>query len=235
MVVNADDAAVMDMVEPGRRVVRFTLGEPEAGEFGLRHHGHETWLACGDDCWLGAAELKIRGAHNLANALAALSMGHGLGLGRRPMLEVVRDFPGLPHRTELVLERSGVRWFNDSKGTNVGATLAAVKGLPGKVVLIAGGDGKGQDFTPLRFGLAHKVRAVVLFGRDAAIIAAAVDGTVPAHRARDMGHAVTLARQLARPGDSVLLSPACASFDMFRNYEERGRVFAATVREQALC
>lgn len=234
MVVNADDAAVMAMVEPDRRVARFTLGEPRAGEFGLRRHGHETWLAHGDDCWIGATELKIRGTHNLANALAALSMGHALGLNRRAMVEVLRGFPGLPHRTELVLERSGIRWFNDSKGTNVGATLAAVTGLPGKVVLIAGGDGKGQDFTPLR-SLACKVRALVLFGRDAAVIATAVKGTVPAYQVGNLGHAVTLAGQLARPGDNVLLSPACASFDMFRNYEERGMAFAATVRGQAVC
>lgn len=235
MVVNADDPAVMAMVKPHRRMVRFTLREPESGEFGLRRHGNETWLAYGNDCWFPATELKTRGTHNLANALASLSMGHALGLQRRPMLNALKDFSGLPHRTQLVLERGGVRWFDDSKGTNVGATVAAIKGLPGNLVLIAGGDGKDQDFAPLGPVLAEKARALVLLGRDACRIAAAITGAVPWYRAQDMRHAVALAAQLARPGDSVLLSPACASFDMFRNYEERGTVFVKSVRDQILC
>ncbi|HYQ90707.1 MAG TPA: cyanophycin synthetase, partial [Candidatus Competibacteraceae bacterium] len=131
----------------------------------------------------------------------------------------------------LVLEYNGVCWYDDSKGTNVGATLAAVKGLPGRLVLIAGGDGKGQDFSPLGAALAPKVHALVLIGRDAPAIAAAA-GRVAVHPAENMAAAVAVAAQLAEPGDSVLLSPACASFDMFRNYEERGQVFAAEVRRQ---
>lgn len=235
MVVNADDPAVMAMIEPHRRVARFTLSEPESGEFGLRRHGNETWLAYGDDCWLAATALKTRGTHNLANALASLSMGHALGLQRRPMLRALGEFSGLPHRTQLVLERGGIRWFNDSKGTNVGATVAAIQGLPGSLVLIAGGDGKGQDFAPLAPVLAQKVRALVLLGRDACRIAAAITEAVPWYRAQDMRHAVALAAQLAHPGDSVLLSPACASFDMFRSYEERGTVFVESVQEQIPC
>jgi UDP-N-acetylmuramoylalanine--D-glutamate ligase len=235
MVVNGDDAAVMAMVKPGRRVVRFTLSDPEPGEFGLRRHGNETWLAYGDDCWFAATALKTRGVHNLANALASLSMCCALGLQRRPMLSALKEFSGLPHRTQLVMERGGIRWFNDSKGTNVGATVAAIKGLPGNLIVIAGGDGKGQDFEPLAPVLAQKARALVLLGRDACRIAAAIAGAVPWYRAQDMRHAVALAAQLARPGDSVLLSPACASFDMFRNYEERGTVFVESVRDQILC
>ena len=235
MVVNADDPAVMAMVEPGRRVVRFTLAEPGAGEFGLRRDGGETWLAHGPDRWIAAAELKISGDHNLANALAALAMGQVLGLRREGMLAALREFVGLAHRTVLVRKRGGVRWFNDSKGTNVGATIAAVRGLPGRVVLIAGGDGKGQDFSPLRAALADKARAAVLIGRAAPLIAAALGDSAPLRSAADMDEAVMLAAQLAEPGDSVLLSPACASFDMFSGYEERGAVFAAAVRRLPEC
>ncbi len=230
MVLNADDPAVAAMAEPGRRTVYFTLAAPGPADFGLRRRDGERWLARGEECWLRAAELKLQGEHNLANALAALALGQALGLEREPMLAALRDFTGLPHRTQLVLERHGVRWYDDSKGTNVGATLAAVQGLPGPLVLIAGGDGKGQDFGPLAAALAPKVRALVLLGRDAPAIAAAVQDRVPTHRADGMAGAVALAARLAEPGDSVLLSPACASFDLFRNYEERGQVFAAEVR-----
>jgi len=235
MVINADDPIVAAMAEPGRPVVRFTLNEPAASEFGLRHRYDETWLAYGDDGWFATTELKIKGSHNLANALAALSLGQALGLERSAMLSALREFPGLPHRTQWVMDHQGVSWVDDSKGTNVGATVAAVQGLPGPLVLIAGGDGKGQDFTPLRMALKHKVRAAVLMGRDGPLIAAVLDGTVPLYKAKDMEQAVTLAADLARPGDRVLLSPACASFDMFSGYEERGAVFAAAVRRWAGC
>lgn len=235
MVVNADDPAVMAMIEPGRQIVRFRLDEPAAGEFGLRHCAGETWLAYGNELWLAIAELRVSGEHNLANALAALAMGQALGLERDGMLAVLRTFTGLAHRTTLVVEHDGVRWFDDSKGTNVGATVAAVRGLPGQVVLIAGGDGKGQDFSPLRAALAEKARGVVLIGRDAPLIAAALGNSVPLDTAADMAQAVVRAAQWARPGDSVLLSPACASFDMFSGYEERGAVFTAAVKRLVAC
>ena len=232
MIINADDAAVSAMVEPGRPLLRFTLAEPEPDEFGLRRRGDETWLACGDDDWLAASRLKISGAHNLANALAALAMGQALGLQRAAMLEALVSFGGLPHRSQLVAEGAGVRWFNDSKATNVGATVAAVRGMPGCLVVIAGGEGKGQDFTPLRAAFQDKVRALILIGRDAPLINAAIAGTTPTYQASDLDQAVQLAARLARAGDNVLLSPACASFDMFNNYEERGAVFAAAARRQ---
>jgi UDP-N-acetylmuramoylalanine--D-glutamate ligase len=235
MVVNADNPAVLAMVEPGREVLRFTLNEPGEGEFGLRREGGETWLARGRERWIAAAELKICGDHNLANALAALAMGHALGWRPEAMSVALRDFAGLAHRTTLVLERDGVRWFDDSKGTNVGATVAAVRGLPGQVVLIAGGDGKGQDFSPLRAALAGKARGVVLIGRDATLIAAALGDSVPVRSVADMEQAVARAARWAEPGDSVLLSPACASFDMYSGFEERGAVFAAAVRRLAEC
>jgi len=235
MVVNADDPVVMAMVEPDRPILRFTLKEPDENTFGLRRLGGETWLAYGREHWMEASELKISGDHNRANALAALAMGHALGLDKKGMLAALREFTGLAHRTTLVREHDGVRWFDDSKGTNVGATVAAVRGLPGQLVLIAGGEGKSQDFTPLRAALTDKARAVVLIGRDAPLIAAALGESVPLHCAADLQQAVARAADLAQPGDCVLLSPACASFDMFRSYEERGTVFSESVKRLALC
>lgn len=234
-VLNADDPAVRAMAEAGRRTLNFTLHAPPAGEFGLIQHGVTPWLAYGDDRWLPVPELKITGLHNVANALAALALGQALNLPRPAMLAALRAFPGLAHRSQLVAEQNGVRWINDSKGTNVGATVAAVQGLTGPLILIAGGVGKGQDFTPLVPALAGKTRALILLGRDAGQIEQAIAGTVPVRRATDMRHAVHIAAVLAQAGDNVLLSPACASLDMFRNYEERGAVFAAAVRECLGC
>jgi UDP-N-acetylmuramoylalanine--D-glutamate ligase len=159
-----------------------------------------------------------------------LALGRSVGLPLQPVLQALRRSTGLPHRCQWVASRDGVEWYNDSKGTNVGATLAALQGMSGSVVLIAGGDGKGQDFTPLRAAVERKARGAVLIGRDAGLIAAALGGVVPIAFARDMREAVAQAAAMARVGDSVLLSPACASFDMYRNYEERGRVFVNAVR-----
>jgi UDP-N-acetylmuramoylalanine--D-glutamate ligase len=181
-----------------------------------------------------AALVQIAGRHNLANALAALALAEACELPLPACLEALRSFPGLEHRSRLVAERRGVRWYDDSKGTNPGATVAALDGLvpPGathRAVLIAGGDGKGADFAPLAPAAARAARAAVLIGRDAPAIAAVLDGLVPLVRASDMAEAVVRAAELALPGDCVLLSPACASFDMFDNYEHRGRVFAEAV------
>lgn len=232
-IINADDPRVTAMQNPYRRALRFTLNTPAKGEFGLRQHGREIYLAYGEDNWLAAESLKIRGKHNLANALAALALGHALDLPETAMIAALCSFPGLPHRTEWVASARGINWFNDSKGTNVGATIAAVQGLPGPLVLIAGGDGKGQDFAPLGAVLADKVRALIVLGRDAPAIAAV--SSVPVHWADDMEQAVILAAEIAHAGDSVLLSPACASFDMFSHYEERGAIFSALARRQASC
>jgi UDP-N-acetylmuramoylalanine--D-glutamate ligase len=233
-VLNADDPLVRAMAPPGRRALRFGLGAPAGEDFGLRECDGALWLARGEECLLPLAELRIPGLHNAANALAALALGTAVGLPMSPMLRALRAFAGLPHRTEWVGERDGVRWYNDSKGTNVGATLAALRGLQGRVVLIAGGEGKGADFRPLRAAVAEKARAVVLIGRDAALLAAALGDVAPVVHAADLDEAVARARELARPGDSVLLSPACASFDMFTGYEHRGRVFTEAVQRIAL-
>jgi len=174
----------------------------------------------------------VSGLHNAANALAALALLRAVDLPYPPLLDALSRFEGLPHRVQKVAEIDGVIFYDDSKGTNVGATVAALNGMRQKVVLIAGGDGKGQDFSPLRQALAQQARALVLIGRDADSIAAAVAGIdVPVLRAGDMEEAVRAGHEQAREGDAVLLSPACASFDMFRNYEHRAQVFVQAVHK----
>jgi UDP-N-acetylmuramoylalanine--D-glutamate ligase len=234
MVLNRDDPWVVGMATAGRPVRGFTLRAPAAGDLGVLEVGGQSWLARGREPLLAESALRIRGRHNTANALASLALGQAVGLGDTGMLETLRRFPGLPHRCQWVAAAAGVDWYNDSKGTNVGATVAAVQGLRprGRVVLIAGGDGKGADFSPLREGLAGLVRAVVLIGRDGPRIARALDGVLPTGFAADLPAAVAECRRLAQPGDAVLLSPACASFDMFRNYEHRGEAFVDAVHAE---
>jgi UDP-N-acetylmuramoylalanine--D-glutamate ligase len=228
-VVNRDEPRAL--AAAGHDNIGFGLDHPSQGHYGLCTRAGEVGLARGSQWLLGEGELRITGRHNLANALAALALGEAVGLDLTPMLDALRGFAGLAHRTQWVAEHRGVRWYNDSKGTNVGATLAALEGLPGPVVLIAGGVGKGADFTVLRAALARKARAVVLMGRDARLIAGQLRGAVPLSFAEDMRAAVAQAAQQARAGDSVLLSPACASFDMYRDYAQRGEAFMGAVRE----
>jgi len=233
MVLNADDTFVTRMRQSGRRTVYFGLERPAgAQDYGLEEINGVTWLVRGRDPLMAASEVPLAGRHNLANTLAAMALAEAAGVASEAACAAVREFKGLKHRTELVAERGGVRWYDDSKGTNVGATKAALKGMTSPVVLIAGGDGKGQDFSGLRPAVAEHARAVVLIGRDAPLIEAALGDAVALHRARDMHDAVRIARELAQPGDVVLLSPACASFDMFRNYEHRAEVFRAAVQEE---
>lgn len=232
MVINQDDPAVLAMAEAGRRLVRFSLSDGSADYCAGEQDGQLSLLQRGQ-CLMAADELKIPGKHNLANALAALALGEAVGLPTETMLQTLRRFPGLAHRTQWVAEIDGVNWYNDSKGTNVGATVAAIEGLDGRLVLIAGGEGKGADFSALRAALQDKVRAVVLIGRDAPLIARAIEGGSELAYAEDMAAAVRWAASLAQAGDSVLLSPACASFDMFNNYEHRGEVFMQAVRSLA--
>ena len=236
-VLNRDDPRSLAMALPGRTTITFGLDAPRSDEdWGLVGRGGETWLAQGRSALLAAREMKLAGLHNAANALAALALCRGLGLPIEPLIKALREFKGLPHRVELVGDAEGVRWYDDSKGTNVGSTVAALAGLAhgaSKVVLIAGGEGKGQDFSPLEEAVAHSARALVLIGRDAALIEAAVAGArVPMRRAQSMEEAVALAAEAARPGDAVLLSPACASFDMFRNYKHRGEMFRLAVERR---
>ena len=232
-VVNRDDAATLAMGEGARELLTFGLGVPgHRGEWGLDER--RAHLMRGAQALLPVAAIGVPGLHNAANALAAHALGSAVGLPDEAMARAIRDFEGLPHRVQLVAEAGGVRFYDDSKGTNVGASVAALEGFTVPVVLIAGGDGKGQDFSPLASAVKAHARAVVLIGRDAEAVAAALVGAgVPLERARTMEEAVAAAQALARPGDAVLLSPACASFDMFRNYGHRGEVFAAAARSLA--
>ncbi len=232
-VVNADDANTW----PEARLPAqdsFTTRPPQAGEWGIgRYHGSD-WLMHGESPLMPAADVRLAGRHNQANALAALAMGHRLELPLEAMCRVLRRFPGLPHRGELVAEAGGVRWINDSKGTNVGATLAAIAGLgptlEGKLILLAGGVGKGADFTPLADPLGRFGREAILFGLDAERLERALRGRLPVTVVEELPAAMIQAAEIAEPGDCVLLSPACASLDQFANYQERGEVFRRWVR-----
>ncbi len=233
-VINADDPLARTLAERDRPIVRFSLETPaSADDYGIVDVGDGPWLARGHDGLLAAGDMAMVGRHNWANALAALALGAAVGLPLADMVSVLKRFEGLDHRCQTVLRHQGVTWVNDSKGTNVSATVAAVEGLDGPLILIAGGDGKGQDFQPLAQAVTGKVRTVVLLGRDAPRIAKALDDRLPVHWADSIEHAVALARDLARAGDTVLLSPACSSLDMFRNFEERGQRFAQAARELA--
>jgi UDP-N-acetylmuramoylalanine--D-glutamate ligase len=233
-VLNRDDARVKRMAIPGRKLISFGTDAPaDANDFGLRQNRGETWLVQGSRFLMPVSELPIAGLHNAANALAALALAHAIGIDPVSLLPALRSFKGLAHRVEKVTTIAGVTYYDDSKGTNVGATVAALEGLGGvgcKSVVILGGDGKGQDFSPLKAAVAAHARAVVLIGRDGPLIGAAIDGcNVPTLNVTDLDDAVRQSSALARSGDAVLLSPACASYDMFRNYGQRAEVFRAAV------
>jgi UDP-N-acetylmuramoylalanine--D-glutamate ligase len=237
VVINRQDALTRPLLRSDVRVGSFGLDAPDLNAFGIRQQGEVKYLAFAQQLLLPVSELKVRGAHNHANALAALALGHAAGLPMAPMLQALRAFTGLAHRCQWLRELNGVSWYDDSKATNVGAALAAIEGLgsdiQGKLVLIAGGDGKGAAFSELRAPVSRYCRAVVLLGRDAQRVADALDEQVTKVNVATLDAAVARCAELARPGDAVLLSPACASLDMFRNYEERGRLFAQAVEALA--
>jgi UDP-N-acetylmuramoylalanine--D-glutamate ligase len=259
MLLNRDDALVMAMRREGRRVQTFGLDAPRRdGEWGvLREHGMD-WLArarVDDDeprkpvrrgaparpqapaqlqCLMPADALRIHGRHNQANALAALALAGSTGAALAPMLHALREYRGEPHRMQSLGVLDGVEWIEDSKGTNVGATAAALAGMDRPVLLIAGGDAKGQDFAPLAAAAAGRVRHLLLIGRDAPMLQQALQAVCPCEPVSDLPAAVRRAAQLAQAGEVVLMSPACASLDMFRDYKHRAEVFAAAVSELAL-
>jgi UDP-N-acetylmuramoylalanine--D-glutamate ligase len=233
-VLNRDDARVRRMAIPGRNLITFGIDAPaDAADFGLRQNRGEAWLVQGSRFMMPVSELPIAGLHNAANALAALALCTAIGIDPVSLLPALRSFKGLAHRVEKVTTLAGITYYDDSKGTNVGATVAALEGLGGigcKSVVILGGDGKGQDFSPLKAAVAAHARAVVLIGRDGPAICTAIDGcNVPILNASDMDDAVRQSAAAAQTGDAVLLSPACASYDMFRNYGHRADVFRAAV------
>jgi UDP-N-acetylmuramoylalanine--D-glutamate ligase len=246
-VLNRDDAMVMAMALPNRAISTFSIemsAHPSPGSYGLTHRKDRLWLCEGEEALLPVDKLPIAGLHNAANALAALALCRAIGLpsqeGRRirtaaelltydGLVPALKTFEGLPHRVQRVAEIAGRTFYDDSKGTNVGATAAALLGFTVPVVLIAGGDGKDQDFSPLRDAVKH-ARAVVQIGRDGPLVAEAIGDACPVHRSESMQDAVRQAFKLSQPGDAILLSPACASWDMFRNYAHRAEVFIAAVK-----
>jgi UDP-N-acetylmuramoylalanine--D-glutamate ligase len=231
-VLNRCDAASMAMLRAECAQITFGMDAPPMPEdFGLALEAGREWLVRGAQAFCRADALPLAGRHNVANALAACALAHAAGAPLAALAAGLASFRGLPHRVERVAERAGVLWVDDSKGTNVGAAVAALKGMGRPTVLIAGGEGKGQDFAPLAAAAGQYARAVLLIGRDAPRIEAALAAAgVAAERCASLEQAVARAAAIARPGDAVLLSPACASFDMFRDYAHRGRAFADAVR-----
>ena len=265
MLLNRNDPLVMTAVpvqvkgKPARSYLTFGHDEPQRpGDYGIETVNGMAWLVRaseadetikrkrgdrGEDIELHIQRLmpvdalRIHGQHNASNALAALGLAHAAGCALGPMLHGLRDYKGEPHRVESIAVINEVEYFDDSKGTNVGATVAALAGLGAerKLVVILGGVGKDQDFSPLALPVSRFARAAVLIGRDALLIGAALENSaVTLISAKSMQEAVSLAAQQAQPGDAVLMSPACASFDMFDNYEHRARVFCEVVHALAL-
>ena len=232
-VINLDDPLVVAMPRLARRTLSFSLRASIGADYAVALIRGECWLTRGAAPLLEAASLRIRGLHNAANALAALALGEALSLPLPAMLAELTAFTGLPHRSQWVADVNGVSYVDDSKGTNVGATLAAVAGMPGPLVVIVGGEGKNQDFAPLAAAFRGKVRHALLIGRDAPRIARVLEGVCPLEGCATLPQAVQAAARAAQPGDTVLLSPACASLDMFRDYAHRGDVFAQAVQELA--
>jgi UDP-N-acetylmuramoylalanine--D-glutamate ligase len=233
-VINRDDPIVAAMAVSAEDTIGFTLESPSNGDFGLREIDGVKWLSEGHNPLIAVTELRIPGRHNIANALAALALGSAVRLPQNDMLAALRTYSGLPHRTQWISDKGGLRWYNDSKGTNVGATIAALQGFhperdQSRTVLIAGGDCKGADFSPLASVVEKTARAVILIGRDASKVESVLIGRVRIAHASSLEEAVGLAVELAQPGDRVLLSPACASFDMFKNFQVRGEAFMQAV------
>ncbi|MFW1812211.1 UDP-N-acetylmuramoyl-L-alanine--D-glutamate ligase [Acinetobacter ursingii] len=237
VVYNRDDSLTRPLVPDQTPMQSFGLNAPDLNQYGiLREDNGTLWLARGRERLIKSSELYIQGTHNVANALACLALGEAIGLPRDSMLESLKQFKGLEHRCEYVKTVHGVRYYNDSKGTNVGATLAAIDGLgaaiepqQAKVVVILGGQGKGQDFSLLKASVAKYVKAAILIGEDAPILQTALQGSTELIQAQSLKQAVELAQAKTTEHDVVLLSPACASFDMFTGYPDRGHQFVACV------
>jgi UDP-N-acetylmuramoylalanine--D-glutamate ligase len=228
-VINRADKEAAKIAERCDRVVSFGLDAPEDGHYGLRVDEGQTYLARGETLLLSSGDLAMYGVHNQLNALAALAAGDLLGLDLAAMLQVLVEFPGLPHRMQFVARIGAVDYINDSKATNVAAAVASIESIDTMLVLVAGGDGKGGDFTDLAGAVEDKLRAAVLIGTDAEKIAHALDTVMPVSFADTMGAAVSMAAKCAESDDTVLLAPACASLDQFNNYMERGDSFCEAV------
>ena len=239
VVHNRDDSLTRPLVPDATPMQSFGLNAPDMNQYGvLRETDGTMWLARGRGRLLKSSDMYMQGTHNVANALACLALGEAIDLPLDSMLETLKTFKGLEHRCEFVKDVNGVRYYNDSKGTNIGATLAALDGLgaaievqQAKVAIILGGQGKGQDFTALRESLSKFAKVAVLIGEDCPVIEKAIEGTTTLLHAESLAEAVALCQQNTQPNDVVLLSPACASFDMFSGYPQRGHQFVALVNE----
>lgn len=233
-IINRDDPSSFEGAKLSEKIISFGLDAPLENQFGIRKLNHKIYLARGNDHLIAVDELIMQGEHQWQNILAALALGEVLGLPMTKMLDTVKSFKGLAHRCQKVRTLSGVDYYNDSKGTNVGASLAAINGLgraiQGKIILIAGGIAKDADFSPLTQTAKKYLKSVVLIGQDQDRIAQALAGATNLLRAKSLEQAVLQARDLANPADIVLLSPACASFDMFKNFEQRGEMFEKIVQ-----
>lgn len=227
MVINADDPVVNAMRKAGRRL--FTFSIKKDADFYIARKGEAEYLTYNGQRLMPLTELPLEGRHNAANALAALALGVSIGLPEQAMCHALRAFKGLDHRMQRVAEIQGVSWVNDSKATNIGACVAALQGYENKVILIAGGDAKGADMSELTPAIKEKAKTVVLMGKDAPLIKQALNGSVPVYSAGNMAEAVQISARLAQAGDHVLLSPACASLDQYKNYQDRGEQFTKAV------
>lgn len=231
-VLNREDPIVMAMASAGQNTITFgSAPPPRETDFGLRESEGRRWLARGEERLMPAQDIGVPGVHNVLNALAAMAVAEKIGIAREPLIAALRGYRGLPHRTQLVADIDGIRWIDDSKATNVGAAIAAIRGMDAPLVLVAGGDGKGADFAPLAEAVRGRVKAVVLLGRDASLMAEAIGDAAPCEIVSSMQEAVAVARRAACEGDIVMLSPACASLDMFANYAARGEAFRLAVLE----
>jgi len=229
MILNEDDSIVKGMQIESRETEFFSIHKNIG--FHLQQHQDESWLMHDDQPIMQQQDLPLEGLHNVANALAALAIGTAIGLDENAMCDALRKFRGLSHRMQRVANVKGVTWVNDSKATNIGACVAALEGYQNKVVLIAGGDAKGADMNDLIPAVKAKAKSVVLMGKDADMIEAAINGSVPTYKVENVKQAVQLAATLVVDGDSVLLSPACASIDQYKNYKDRGDKFTSAVME----
>jgi len=228
-VINRADKRAGKETKQMGSVISFGMDQPEDGQYGIRNEDGVDYLVRGDTMLIATTDMEMYGLHNQANALAALAAGELLGFDMAAMLQVLDEFPGLPHRMQFVARKGAVDFINDSKATNVAAAVASIESVNGMVVLVAGGEGKGGDFAGLATALENKLRAAVLIGTDAAAIASALDTVMPVYFAQDMEDAVLQAAAFAESGDTVLLAPACASFDQFDNYAARGDAFRTVV------
>jgi UDP-N-acetylmuramoylalanine--D-glutamate ligase len=227
MVINIDDPIVNAMQEAGRRTLTFSIKND--ADFYIAHKGDVEYLMHKEQYLMPLAELPLEGRHNAANALSALALGVSIGLDELVMCKALKTFKGLNHRMQRVAEIGGVTWVNDSKATNIGACVAALQGYTNKVILIAGGDAKGADMNELTPAIKEKAKSVILMGKDAGLIKQALNNCVPVYAAENMAQAVQISAGIAKDGDSVLLSPACASLDQYKNYQDRGDQFAKAV------